>query len=189
MHLPPPSLVKMTVSVTHRAMCREERAMVADRADCHLTRSPPVGFTNRANVSRRTRNDDRGVDRHCFAILPSLFEKRVARETRCSIAQAAGCTASGGAAARGWLRSTKQGQRCRVVIASNPPVGGEGEWLSVWFAPWVDPLFPAPAAPGELRYACTRADGTTMCVPGPGRHRVDGAELVALSFGCVALAG
>jgi len=76
-----------------------------------------------------------------------------------------------------------------VVIASNPPVGGEGEWLSVWFAPWVDPLFPAPAAPGELRYACTRADGTTMCVPGPGRHRVDGAELVALSFGCVALAG
>jgi len=89
----------------------------------------------------------------------------------------------------GWLRSTTLGQRCRVVIASNPPVGGEGEWLSVWFAPWVDPLFPAPAAPGELRYACTRADGTTMCVPGPGRHRVDGAELVALSFGCVALAG
>src|SRR5262245_23908067 len=71
----------MTVSITHRAMCREERAMVADRADRHLTRSPPVSFTNRANMSRRTRNDDRGVDRHCFALLPSLFEKRVTSET------------------------------------------------------------------------------------------------------------
>src|SRR5262245_39885135 len=29
----------------------------------------------------------------------------------------------------GWLRSTTEGLRCRVVIASNPPVGGEGEWL------------------------------------------------------------
>jgi len=32
-----------------------------------------------------------------------------------------------------------------------------------------------------LRWACTRADGTTIWVPGPGRHMVDGEELVALS--------
>jgi hypothetical protein len=27
----------------------------------------------------------------------------------------------------GWLRSTKPGQRCRVILASNPPCGGDGE--------------------------------------------------------------
>jgi hypothetical protein len=81
----------------------------------------------------------------------------------------------------GWLRSTAQGQRCRVVIASNPPVGGEGEWLMRWFAPWLDPACAAPAAPGELRWACTKPDGDTVWVPGPGRHVVDGEELDALS--------
>jgi hypothetical protein len=39
----------------------------------------------------------------------------------------------------GWLRSASPGQRCRVVIASNPPIGGEGEWLVDWFSPWLDP--------------------------------------------------
>src|SRR5262245_65243607 len=29
----------------------------------------------------------------------------------------------------GWLRSTVESQRCRAVIASNPPVGQEGAWL------------------------------------------------------------
>lgn len=53
----------------------------------------------------------------------------------------------------GWLRSAQPDQRCRIVIASNPPMGGEGEWLIEWFAPWLDPLFPNPAAPGELRWA------------------------------------
>src|SRR5262245_7962560 len=81
----------------------------------------------------------------------------------------------------GWLRSIEQGQRCRVVIASNPPVGGEGEWLMRWFAPWLDPVCAAPAAPGELRWACTKPDGDTVWVPGPGRHVVDGEELDALS--------
>ena len=55
----------------------------------------------------------------------------------------------------GWLRSTDPDRRCRAVIASNPPTGGDGSWLLEWFAPWLDPLFSNPAKPGELRWAIT----------------------------------
>jgi len=58
----------------------------------------------------------------------------------------------------GWLRSVVPTQRRRVVIASNPPTGGEGEWLCEWFAPWVDHKYPNPAKPGELRWAVTAPD-------------------------------
>jgi hypothetical protein len=68
-----------------------------------------------------------------------------------------------------------------IVIASNPPMGAEGDWLMVWFAPWLDPLFPQPAAPGDLRWACVKGDGTMAWVDGPGRHVVEGEELEALS--------
>ncbi len=61
----------------------------------------------------------------------------------------------------GWLRSTDPCERCRVLIASNPPTGGEGEWLISWFAPWLDPLFADQAAPGELRWAFQR-NGETV---------------------------
>lgn len=77
----------------------------------------------------------------------------------------------------GWLRSTEPGQRCRAVIASNPPIGGEGAWLIDWFAPWLDPMFPNPAAPGELRWAITigKADEiATRWVDGPAPIDVDG---------------
>jgi hypothetical protein len=83
--------------------------------------------------------------------------------------------------AMGWRRSSTPGQRCRVVIASNPPVGGQGHWLLVWFAPWLDPVFPDPAKPLELRWCCTRADGTIAWVDGPGTHVIDGVPLEALS--------
>jgi hypothetical protein len=67
----------------------------------------------------------------------------------------------------GWLRSVSKGQRRRVVIGSNPPMGGEGEWLVEWFAPWLDPGFANRASPGELRYAATAPDreGTTVWLP------------------------
>jgi hypothetical protein len=76
----------------------------------------------------------------------------------------------------GWLRSAA-GKRCRAVIASNPPIGGEGLWLIEWFAPWLDPLFPNPATPGELRWCIVKGDGDeikTVWVKGPGRYTVDG---------------
>ena len=64
----------------------------------------------------------------------------------------------------GWLRSTSPGQRRRAVIASNPPEGGQGQWLAEWFAPWIDPLFPLPARYGELRWAASapNEEGTTI---------------------------
>lgn len=55
----------------------------------------------------------------------------------------------------GWNRTPKrngQPQRCRMVIASNPPLDSTGEWMVEFFAPWLDDKYPAPAKPGELRY-------------------------------------
>lgn len=80
----------------------------------------------------------------------------------------------------GWLRTTSD-QKCRAVIASNPPMGAEGDWLIRWFAPWLDDTFPDPARPGELRWCCTRADGSIAWVDGPGEHEIEGEKLLALS--------
>lgn len=52
----------------------------------------------------------------------------------------------------GWLRG-KPGQRCRMILASNPPRTADGAWMFDWFAPWLDPGFKNRAQPGELRYA------------------------------------
>lgn len=80
----------------------------------------------------------------------------------------------------GWLASTDKNQRCRAVIASNPPIGGQGDWMIVEFAPWLDPLFPNPAGPGELRWAIVVGE-TTEWVPTPGRYERDGKNYTALS--------
>lgn len=79
-----------------------------------------------------------------------------------------------------WLRSTDPEQRCRVLLASNPPRGGEGEWVLEEFAPWLDPLFPNPAAPGELRWAIVVGDETEW-VDGPGVHKRGDEEYTAMS--------
>lgn len=58
----------------------------------------------------------------------------------------------------GWLRSTKPGQRCRVIMTFNPPTDEAGGWVIEFFLPWIAYLFPDeyhhpnPAAPGELRW-------------------------------------
>jgi len=80
----------------------------------------------------------------------------------------------------GWLRSTKEGQRCRVILGSNPPRGGEGEWMISEFAPWLDPLFADPAKDGELRYAIV-VGGETEWTDGPGVYERDGQEYTAMS--------
>lgn len=81
----------------------------------------------------------------------------------------------------GWLRTTREGQRCRVILASNPPRGGDGQWLLVWFAPWLDPMFSNPANPGELRWSI-RVNGALEWVDGPGVYERDGEPYEAQSL-------
>ncbi|MFH1740057.1 MAG: terminase [bacterium] len=52
----------------------------------------------------------------------------------------------------GWNRTTKPGQRCRVVCAGNPPTNEEGRWVVSYWGPWLEPNHPRPALPGELRW-------------------------------------
>ncbi len=51
-----------------------------------------------------------------------------------------------------WVRSTRPGQRRRVLLTFNPPTDEQGEWVTRFFAPWLDPTHPNPALPGELRW-------------------------------------
>ena len=80
-----------------------------------------------------------------------------------------------------WLRHEDVNQRCRMILASNPPRGADGQWITRWFAPWLDPLFNNPAAPGELRWAIYVKDEIIWC----DEHEVriiDGEEYETLSY-------
>ncbi len=79
----------------------------------------------------------------------------------------------------GWLRTTRKGQRCRGLIATNPPLGGQGDYLSDWFAPWLDPLHPlyGKVQPGEILWAVFIDDGDairTVWVDGPEPVEIEG---------------
>lgn len=80
-----------------------------------------------------------------------------------------------------WLRTTVPGQRCRVVIATNPPLSSDGEWLCRMFSPWVDDTHPNPAAPGELRWFVTDDDGRDIEVSGHDEVTINGRKLRPLS--------
>lgn len=60
----------------------------------------------------------------------------------------------------GWNRSTKPGQRCRVVATGNPPMTADGLWVIQHWAAWLDETHPDPALPGELRWPVRRDDDT-----------------------------
>lgn len=81
----------------------------------------------------------------------------------------------------GWLRSTKPGQRCRVVLATNPPLTADGLWIVKMFAPWLDERHPRPAHPGELRWFVTDEDGIDREVAGPDPVMVKGRPMKPLS--------
>lgn len=80
-----------------------------------------------------------------------------------------------------WMRSPDPAQRCRAILAFNPPRGPEGEWVLRWFAPWIDPAFPDPAAPGELRWAVF-PDKEVRWVDGPGEVAIDDKTYSAVSL-------
>lgn len=81
----------------------------------------------------------------------------------------------------GWNRSTKRGQRCRVVCCGNPPTRPEGLWVLKRWAAWLDPNHPNPALPGELRWYTTGEEGREVEVDGPGPHLINGEEVIAKS--------
>jgi hypothetical protein len=83
-----------------------------------------------------------------------------------------------------WNRGP-EGQRCRVVLASNPPRSSDGYWMTEWFAPWLDLQHPLKAKPGELRWAVMLDHGSGLYphwVEGPGEIEIDGDVRKPLSL-------
>lgn len=74
----------------------------------------------------------------------------------------------------GWVRPREEADidiQCRTVLASNPPLSAEGEWVIGMFRPWLDPMYGNKADPGELRWFVTDPDGRDMEVDGPDDAR------------------
>lgn len=84
-----------------------------------------------------------------------------------------------------WNRGPK-GQRCRIVLPTNPPRSTDGAWVRKWFAPWIDPSFPEPAESGEIRWAYMVANAEGGVDPqwcdGPGSIVIRGEEYTARSL-------
>lgn len=76
----------------------------------------------------------------------------------------------------GWVRTTDPFQRCRIILGTNPPISAEGDWIVGMFRPWLDPMHPNPAKPGELRWFVTNADGEDIEVDGPDPVRLPGQK-------------
>lgn len=54
---------------------------------------------------------------------------------------------------KGWVRTTRPGQRTRTLLTFNPPTNSEGRWVIDFFAPWLDKAHHLyPTDPGALRY-------------------------------------
>lgn len=77
----------------------------------------------------------------------------------------------------GWNRTDVPGQRCRVVLATNPPLTAEGLWIIEMFAPWLDKKYPNKAMPGELRWVISDEDGKDLWVDGPDDCREIGGKM------------
>ncbi len=76
-----------------------------------------------------------------------------------------------------WMRTVEPGQRCRAVMATNPPMSADGEWIVGMFRPWLDPTHHRPARAGELRWFITDKDNKDFEVPGPEPVESDGMKL------------
>lgn len=74
----------------------------------------------------------------------------------------------------GWLRSADPKQRCRAILATNPPIDSSGDWIIPMFAPWLDSRYPNPAEPGELRWVVTDTEGHDRWIDGPDEKVDDG---------------
>jgi hypothetical protein len=73
------------------------------------------------------------------------------------------------------------GQRCRVILASNPPRSADGYWMTEWFAPWLDYNHTDRAEPGELRWGFV-IDAKIQWADGPDEVLIEGDYRKPLSF-------
>lgn len=64
----------------------------------------------------------------------------------------------------GWARTSKIGQRVLRLLTFNPPTTQEGRWVISFFGPWLDPMYPKPAQPGEKRWFTTIDGKDFECV-------------------------
>jgi hypothetical protein len=78
----------------------------------------------------------------------------------------------------GWVRTEDPNQRCRTVLATNPPLQAEGLWVVRMFAPWLDDRYPNPAKPGELRWVISDIEGNDEWVSGPDDVREINGKIV-----------
>ena len=82
----------------------------------------------------------------------------------------------------GWARAASDDDwradtgRKRTILATNPPITAEGQWLIGYFRPWLDMTHHNPAKPGELRWFVTDPDGKDMEVDGPEPVDFPGAK-------------
>lgn len=81
----------------------------------------------------------------------------------------------------GWKRTSSPSQRVRVVCAGNPPTSSEGEWVIRFWGPWLDPMHPRPAKPGELRWYISNDKGEDEEVPDGTPRLVNGEMVTPLS--------
>lgn len=87
----------------------------------------------------------------------------------------------------GWLRSTRPGQRCRVVLTFNPPSSDAGGWVIDYFLPWLAYLHPDtfthphPAEPGEIRWFATVDGKEVECADGTPFVTETGEQIKPLS--------
>jgi len=80
----------------------------------------------------------------------------------------------------GWVRTTRPGQKTRVVGAGNPPTSIEGEWVIKRWGAWLDGQHSNPAKPGELRWYARLNDKDTE-VDSPTPFIINGERIVPKS--------
>ena len=112
------------------------------------------GFNGQKKIWKRLRGD--GVRQQIeFASLPNLGDERGYQGRPHDLLvfdDAANFLEAQVRFLMGWIRSTVKGQKCQALLTFNPPTSAEGQWIISFFAPWLDPMHPKPAKPGELRW-------------------------------------
>lgn len=59
----------------------------------------------------------------------------------------------------GWNRTTIPGQRCRIILAGNPPIDQDGAWVIEEWGPWLDDTHTMPQSYGDLMWYTYDEDG------------------------------